>query len=108
MDMNPIASGNRDNIGEIDLALHIVRANPFKRLKQKMGINAINTGVNFPDLFLCRAGIFFFNNLDNVSVFIGNNSSIVVWFRHIGRHHRYKGSAFDMSIAPRSCASGIA
>ncbi len=98
MHMDPVAYGNCYNISKIHLALHVVCSNSVERLKQKLRVNTVNTGINFPDLLLSRGRIFFFHNARNVSVLIGDNPSIVMRLCNGGRHYRNKRSTLEMNV----------
>jgi len=86
--MNPISGGNCNNISKIYFTLHIISPDSVKRIKQKLRIDTINSSVNFPNPPFCGGSILFFDNLHNISVFIGDNPSIIVRRCYGGRHHR--------------------
>ena len=74
---------NRQHVRQIVFALRIVVGNLIKRVEEFLYVEAVNTRVDFRNLFLNVGGVFFLDDFLKRAVGIANDSAVTGGVGHL-------------------------
>src|SRR5665647_899126 len=107
MRAHPKAFGANDpqDVGEVLLALRVVRAHLGQRLAQDQGVERVQAGVDLGDLQLLGGGVLLLNDAGDRAVCRANDAAIAEWVGQRGGDHR--GGAPAGSVRVEQSTQGL-